>query len=168
MRSSSSSRALLAGHLAGDLVEHMHGAEAKRCVLQAKDMARNKIFPDAKRKTLREIGAYTTLEILLNTFFVAQRSNSTAGAPPRSRAAGCSDLIGNNAPDHARLAARRVPAHDRLHRRDDRRLCHEMAREMTGRSSPPESHRANCGPSAGAAPRIASTYIYWQQVKQYE
>ena len=32
--------ALLAGQLPGDLVEHMHGP-AKRCVLQAKDMARN-------------------------------------------------------------------------------------------------------------------------------
>ncbi len=42
-------QALLAGQLPGDLVEHMHGP-AKRCVLQAKDMARNKIFQD-KRKT---------------------------------------------------------------------------------------------------------------------
>src|SRR3546814_1425192 len=48
------------------LVEHMHGP-AKRCVLNAKDMARKKIFQD-KRKTLHEIGAYTTLEILLNGF----------------------------------------------------------------------------------------------------
>jgi dGTPase len=77
--------ALLAG-TAGDLVEHMHGP-AKRCVLQAKDMARNKIFQD-KRKTLHEIGAYTTLEILLNTFCGAAL-NSTAGARHRSRAAGC-------------------------------------------------------------------------------
>ena len=53
--------ALLAGTLQGDLVEHMHGP-AKRCVLDAKDMARKKIFQD-KRKTLHEIGAYTTLEI---------------------------------------------------------------------------------------------------------
>lgn len=53
--------ALLAGTLPGDLVEHMHGA-AQRCVLDAKNMARVKIFQD-KRKTLHEIGAYTTLEI---------------------------------------------------------------------------------------------------------
>ena len=54
------------GELPGDLVEHMHGP-AKACVVQAKAMARQKIFQD-KRKTLHEIGAYTTLEILLNAF----------------------------------------------------------------------------------------------------
>ena len=52
--------ALLAGSLPGDLVEHMHGM-AKRCVLDAKDMARKRMFQD-KRKTLHEIGAYTSLE----------------------------------------------------------------------------------------------------------
>jgi len=55
--------ALLAGNLQGDLVEHMHGA-ARRCVLDAKQMARKRIFQD-KRKTLVEIGAYSTLETLL-------------------------------------------------------------------------------------------------------
>lgn len=59
-------QALLAGQLAGDLVEHMHGP-AKLCVQRAKAIAREKIFQD-KRKTLHEIGAYTTLEILLNAF----------------------------------------------------------------------------------------------------
>jgi dGTPase len=44
----------------------MHGS-AKRCVLNAKDVARKKIFQD-KRKTLHEIGAYTPLEILLIAF----------------------------------------------------------------------------------------------------
>ncbi|HBT58789.1 deoxyguanosinetriphosphate triphosphohydrolase [Halopseudomonas aestusnigri] len=58
--------ALLAGDLEGDLVEHMHGA-ARRCVLDAKQMARKRIFQD-KRKTLHEIGAYSTLETLLDAF----------------------------------------------------------------------------------------------------
>ena len=44
----------------------MHGP-AKLCVQRAKAIAREKIFQD-KRKTLHEIGAYTTLEILLNAF----------------------------------------------------------------------------------------------------
>ncbi len=55
--------ALMAGTLEGDLVAHMHGP-AKTCVLNAKALARDKIFND-KRKTLHEIGAYTTLEIFI-------------------------------------------------------------------------------------------------------
>ena len=58
--------ALLAGELQGDLVEHMPAA-ARNCVLTAKDMARKRIFQD-KRKTLHEIGAYSTLETLLDAF----------------------------------------------------------------------------------------------------
>jgi len=58
--------ALLAGELQGDLVEHMPPA-ARNCVLTAKDMARKRIFQD-KRKTLHEIGAYSTLETLLDAF----------------------------------------------------------------------------------------------------
>ena len=57
---------LLAGELQGDLVEHMPAA-ARNCVLTAKDMARKRIFQD-KRKTLHEIGAYSTLETLLDAF----------------------------------------------------------------------------------------------------
>ena len=56
--------ALLAGSLPGDLVEHMHGT-AKRCVLDAKDMARKRMFQD-KRKNLHEIGAYTSLEMAVS------------------------------------------------------------------------------------------------------
>lgn len=44
--------ALLAGSLPGDLVEHMHGP-AKRCVLNAKDMARKKIFRTSARPCMR-------------------------------------------------------------------------------------------------------------------
>ena len=82
---------LLRGELPGDLVEHMHGP-AKACVVQAKAMARQKIFQD-KRKTLHEIGAYTTLEILLNAF-CGRRWNSIAAVHLHSRTSGssiCSD-----------------------------------------------------------------------------
>ena len=55
---------LLAGTLPGDLVQHMRDP-AKSCILAAKQLARERIFQD-KRKTLHEIGAYSTLETLLN------------------------------------------------------------------------------------------------------
>jgi dGTPase len=70
--------ALLAGTLPGDLVEHMHGP-AKRCILNATDVARKKIFQD-KRKTLHEIGAYTTLEILLIAFWARRWTARTPNA----------------------------------------------------------------------------------------
>jgi len=87
--------ALLAGTLHGDLVEHMHGP-AKRCVLDAKDMARKKIFQD-KRKTLHEIGAYTTLEILLNAFCGAALEQH-GGRTPSFKNRRILDLLGNSAP----------------------------------------------------------------------
>jgi dGTPase len=111
--------ALLAGTLQGDLVEHMHGP-AKRCVLNAKDMARKKIFQD-KRKTLHEIGAYTTLEILLNAFCGAALEQH-GGRTPSFKSRRILDLLGNNAPDPHWPAAHIFPAHDRLHRRHDRQL----------------------------------------------
>jgi dGTPase len=126
-------RALLSGQLAGDLVEHMHGP-AKRCVLQAKDMARKKIFQD-KRKTLHEIGAYTTLEILLNAFCGAALEQH-GGRTPSFKSRRVLDLIGNHAPS----------PDDTLHNAFLRMIdfiagmtdsyASEMACEMTGRSSP--------------------------------
>ena len=86
----------MAGTLPGDLVEHMHGP-AKRCVLDAKDMARKKIFQD-KRKTLHEIGAYTTLEILLKSFCGAALEQH-GGKIPSFKNRRILDLLGNNAPD---------------------------------------------------------------------
>ena len=125
--------ALLAGTLPGDLVEHMHGP-AKRCVLDAKDMARKKIFQD-KRKTLHEIGAYTTLEILLNAFCGAALEQH-GGRTPSFKNRRILDLLGNNAPDPA------WPLHTSFLRMIDfiagmtDSYATEMAREMTGRSSP--------------------------------
>ncbi len=89
-------QALLAGQLAGDLVEHMHGP-AKLCVQRAKAIAREKIFQD-KRKTLHEIGAYTTLEILLNAFCGAALEQY-GGHTPSFKNRRILDLLGRNAPD---------------------------------------------------------------------
>ena len=123
---------LLAGTLPGDLVEHMHGP-AKRCVLDEKNMAHKKIFQD-KRKTLHEIGACTTLEILLNAFCGAALEQH-GGHSLSFKNCRIMDLLGNNAPDP------KWP----LHRSFMRIIAFiagmtdsyatEMAREMTGRSS---------------------------------
>ncbi len=88
--------ALLKGELAGDLVEHMQPA-AKRCVLKAKELARQKIFQD-KRKTLHEIGAYRTLEILLEAFTGAALAQSRS-EELTFRQRRTLDLMGNNAPE---------------------------------------------------------------------
>ncbi|WP_439858927.1 deoxyguanosinetriphosphate triphosphohydrolase [Pseudomonas sp. MBLB4136] len=125
--------ALLAGTLQGDLVEHMHGP-AKRCVQSAKAMAREKIFQD-KRKTLHEIGAYTTLEILLNAFCGAALEQQ-GGRTPSFKHRRILDLLGHNAPEPS------WPLHRSFLRMIDfiagmtDSYATEMAREMTGRSSP--------------------------------
>lgn len=125
--------ALLAGTLPGDLVEHMHGP-AKRCVLDAKDMARKKIFQD-KRKTLHEIGAYTTLEILLNAFCGAALEQH-GGRTPSFKNRRILDLLGNSAPDPAwSLHASFLRMIDFIAGMTDS-YATEMAREMTGRSGP--------------------------------
>ena len=125
--------ALLAGRLEGDLVEHMHGP-AKQCVLQAKALARRKIFQD-KRKTLHEIGAYTTLEILLNAFCGAAREQH-GGRTPSFKNRRILDLLGNNAPDpHWPLYRAYMRVIDFIAGMTDS-YATEMAREMTGRSSP--------------------------------
>ncbi|WP_150301089.1 deoxyguanosinetriphosphate triphosphohydrolase [Pseudomonas profundi] len=87
--------ALLAGELPGDLVEHMP-AKARHCVLEAKSIARRKIFQD-KRKTLHEIGAYSTLETLLDAFCGAVNELHT-GAHLSFKHERILDLMGNNAP----------------------------------------------------------------------
>jgi dGTPase len=87
--------ALLAGKLQGDLVEHMH-ENARRCVLEAKNLARQRIFQD-KRKTLHEIGAYSTLETLLDAFCGAV-NEMHAGQNLSFKHRRILDLMGNNAP----------------------------------------------------------------------
>lgn len=124
---------LLNGTLSGDLVEHMRGP-AKTCVQTAKAIAREKIFQD-KRKTLHEIGAYTTLEILLNAFCgaaIEQYQGQSLSFKNRR----IMDLLGNNAPHPD------WPLHRAFMRIIDfiagmtDSYATEMAREMTGRSSP--------------------------------
>lgn len=86
---------LLSGTLEGDLVEHMN-ERAKRCVLSAKALARQRIFQD-KRKTLHEVGAYTTLEILLNAFCEAALQQH-GGRTPSFKHKRILDLLGYSAP----------------------------------------------------------------------
>ena len=126
-------QALLAGRLGGDLVEHMHGP-AKLCVQRAKAIAREKIFQD-KRKTLHEIGAYTTLEILLNAFCGAALEQY-GGHTPSFKSRRILDLLGRNAPDPQWPLYRAfLQVIDFIAWMTDS-YATEMAREMTGRSSP--------------------------------
>lgn len=87
--------ALLAGTLSGDLVSHMPDAP-KRCVTEAKNIARERIFQD-KGKTLHEIGAYSTLETLLEAFCGAVNEQQ-AGKNLSFKHRRILDLLGNNAP----------------------------------------------------------------------
>ncbi len=125
--------ALMAGTLEGDLVDHMHGP-AKTCVINAKALAREKIFQD-KRKTLHEIGAYTTLEILLNAFCGAaleQHNHGTLSFKNRR----IFDLLGQAAPQPDwTLYTSFMRIIDFIGGMTDS-YATEMAREMTGRSSP--------------------------------
>ncbi len=125
--------ALMAGTLEGDLVAHMHGP-AKTCVLNAKALARDKIFND-KRKTLHEIGAYTTLEILLNAFCGAALEQHTQGTLSFKNRR-IFDLLGHAAPQPDwSLYKSFMRIIDFIGGMTDS-YATEMAREMTGRSSP--------------------------------
>lgn len=125
--------ALMAGTLQGDLVQHMHGP-AKTCVINAKELARVKIFQD-KRKTLHEIGAYTTLEILLNAFCGAALEQHRLGTLSFKNQR-IFDLLGYYAPQpHWPLYKSFMRIIDFIGGMTDS-YATEMAREMTGRSSP--------------------------------
>lgn len=122
-------KALLAGTLAGDLVEHLPPA-AKQCVVQAKSLARQKIFQD-KRKTLHEIGAYTSLEILLNAFCGAALEQHQ-GQEVSIKNQRILDLLGNNAPKPGQsLYQAYLRIVDFIGGMTDS-YASEMAREMTG------------------------------------
>lgn len=86
---------LLNGQLQGDLVEHMHDP-AQSCILNAKQLARERIFQD-KRKTLHEIGAYSTLETLLEALCGAVVEYHS-GRPLSFKNRRIFDLLGNSAP----------------------------------------------------------------------
>ncbi len=125
--------ALMAGTLQGDLVEHMHGP-AKTCVVNAKALAREKIFQD-KRKTLHEIGAYATLEILLNAFCGAALEQHKLGTLSFKNRR-IFDLLGQAAPQPDwTLYKSFIRIIDFIGGMTDS-YATEMAREMTGRSSP--------------------------------
>jgi dGTPase len=97
-------------------------------------MARKKIFQD-KRKTLHEIGAYTTLEVLLNAFCGAALEQY-GGRTPSFKHRRILDLLGNNAPDpHWPLHTSFLRMIDFIAGMTDS-YASEMAGQMTGRSSP--------------------------------
>lgn len=124
---------LLAGTLPGDLVHHMRDP-ARSCILKAKQLAREKIFQD-KRKTLHEIGAYTTLEILLNAFCGAVLEFHS-GQPLSFKNQRIFDLLGNSAPQSGWTAYQSfLRVVDYIGGMTDN-YATGMAREMTGRSSP--------------------------------
>lgn len=124
---------LLTGQLSGDLVEHMKDP-AKTCILSAKQLAREKIFQD-KRKTLHEIGAYTTLEILLNAFCGAV-VEFHSGQPLSFKNRRIFDLLGHNAPQVGWTQYQSFfHVIDYIGGMTDN-YATEMAKEMTGRSSP--------------------------------
>ncbi|UFH50652.1 deoxyguanosinetriphosphate triphosphohydrolase [Pseudomonas sp. KNUC1026] len=125
--------ALLAGTLEADLVEHMQGP-AKRCVQSAKDIARQRIFQD-KRKTLHEIGAYTTLEVLLNAFCGAALEQH-GGRTPSFKHRRILDLLGANAPrPDSTLHSAFLRMVDFIAGMTDS-YASDMAREMTGGARP--------------------------------
>lgn len=124
---------LLSGQLPGDLAHHMRDP-ARSCILKAKQLAREKIFQD-KRKTLHEIGAYTTLEILLNAFCGAVLEFHS-GQPLSFKNQRIFDLLGNSAPQKDwSLYQSFLRVIDYIGGMTDN-YATEMAREMTGRSSP--------------------------------
>ena len=88
-----------------------------------------------KRKTLHEIGAYTTLEILLNAFCGAALEQHRGGTPSFKNQR-ILDLLGRSAPSPE------LPLYQSFLRMIDfiagmtDSYATEMAGEMTGRSSP--------------------------------
>ncbi|MCK9237612.1 MAG: deoxyguanosinetriphosphate triphosphohydrolase [Thiopseudomonas sp.] len=123
---------LLKGQLQGDLVEHMQDP-AKSCILNAKQLARERIFQD-KRKTLHEIGAYTTLETLLEAFCgaVVEFHSGRALSFKNRR---IFDLLGNSAPQaHWSLYQSFLRIIDYIGGMTDNYASH-MAKEMTGGSN---------------------------------
>lgn len=124
---------LLEGRLEGDLAAHMQ-EPAKSCIMAAKQMARERIFQD-KRKTLHEIGAYTTLETLLNAFCGAV-VEFHSGRPLSFKNRRIFDLLGNSAPQAGWTVYQSfLRIIDYIGGMTDN-YASEMAREMTGRSSP--------------------------------
>lgn len=86
---------LLSGSLEGSLIGYCED-HLKECVKKAKTLAKDKIFNHG-RKTQLEIGAYTTLETLLNAFCgaVLEQSKHNGLTFKNKRIL---DLMGSNAP----------------------------------------------------------------------
>lgn len=124
---------LLKGELVGDLAEYMDTA-SKECILKVKKLAREKIFQD-KQKTLHEIGAYTTLEILLDNFCGAVVELHQKGVLSFKNKR-IFDLLGHDVPtQNWSLYQSVMRMVDFIAGMTDN-YATKMAKEMTGRSSP--------------------------------
>ena len=86
---------LLVGKLNGDLIS-LADPKVAKCIHQAKSLAREKIFKDPK-KALIEIGAYTTLGSLLESFLTAI-DEVLQGGQVSYKSQRILDLIGRHAP----------------------------------------------------------------------
>lgn len=123
--------ALLKGELIGDLAEYMDTA-SKECILKAKKLAREKIFQD-KQKTLHEIGAYTTLEVLLNNFCGAAVELHYKGTLSFKNKR-IFDLLGHDVPTQAWTLYQSIMRMIDFIAGMTDNYATEMSKEMTGRS----------------------------------
>lgn len=86
---------LLNGTLTGDMIDYCSPA-VSATIKQAKALARQRIFRDGRKLSI-EIGAYSTLAILLEAFLNAAQECITHGQPT-FRNARLLELMGSSAP----------------------------------------------------------------------
>lgn len=86
---------LLSGTLTGDMIDYC-SPTVSQTIKQAKALARQRIFKDGRKLSI-EIGAYSTLSILLEAFLNAARE-STIHGQPTFRNARLLELMGSSAP----------------------------------------------------------------------
>lgn len=86
---------LLRGELKGDIIDYC-SPTVRETIKQAKQLARQRIFKDGRKLSI-EIGAYSTLSILLEAFLNAARECVETGQPT-FRNARLLELMGRSAP----------------------------------------------------------------------
>ena len=86
---------LLSGTLTGDMIDYC-SPTVSQTIKQAKALARQRIFKDGRKLSI-EIGAYSTLSILLEAFLNAARESIIYGQPT-FRNARLLELMGSSAP----------------------------------------------------------------------
>lgn len=86
---------LLAGTLESDMIDYC-SSTVRNTIQQAKNLAKQRIFKDGRKLSI-EIGAYSTLSILLEAFLNAAQECVTTGQPT-FRNARLLELMGRSAP----------------------------------------------------------------------